>query len=153
MNDLANQLRDVHLPEAPGMFPLSTLGYGCVLVFLLFIILCCLYGFKKWLKGRARRKALKKIDTYKKDTQIDSVKTIASLSILLRRVALAYYPRHEVAGLTGDEWIKFLNDTSGTKLFNNELKELLLQIPYQKTSDVDYNDLLYAVENWIKHRK
>ncbi len=153
MNDLESQLKDVHLPAVPDWWPLSVFGYGFILFVLVVLICSGLYLMKKWLRGRARRKALKQINIYKNTPRVNNTKTIANLSILLRRVALAYYPRHEVAGLTGAAWLEFLDKTGETEIFTKEIGDLLLYAPYQKKADADYSELLNTIELWIQQRK
>ena len=44
---------------------------------------------------------------------------LTELSVLLKRVALAAWPREDVASLTGDAWLQFLDSTGGTKDFTS----------------------------------
>jgi len=71
------------------------------------------------------------------------------LSELLRRSMLAYAPRHEVAGLTGDAWLEWLDRDLPVPYFHTEGGKSLLQLPYRDPngdfSDVDVNALLAAV--------
>lgn len=43
----------------------------------------------------------------------------AAVSVLLKRTALAAYPRAEVASLTGNTWLTFLDRTGSTRDFTN----------------------------------
>jgi hypothetical protein len=71
------------------------------------------------------------------------------VSELLRRGMLAYAPRHEVAGLTGESWLAWLDRGLPVPYFHTEGGKSLLQLPYRDPdgdfSDVDINALLAAV--------
>ena len=152
MNGIEQQLRDIHIPDIPSIWPLSSAAYF-ILAFIvsLFIIICIIF-LMKWIKGRARRAALKQIEKYQENEKIDS-KDIMNISILLKRVALAYFPRKDVAGLVGDDWIEFLARTSYDPSFSKEIASVLLTAPYEKNANTDAKELLILVEKWIKARR
>jgi len=97
-------LRDLHLPEAIGWWPLAP-GWWVVigLVVLVLVYMVRLY-FRTRARGAARRHALRKLNelTAEFEQHHDAVAFSSSLSELLRRTMLAYAPRKDVAGLTGD---------------------------------------------------
>ena len=71
------------------------------------------------------------------------------LSELLRRGMLAYAPREKVAGLTGSEWLAWLDQGMPLPYFHTEGGKSLLNLPYRDPngdfSDTDINALLAAV--------
>lgn len=146
-----SQLRDIHLPPPIGHWPLAPGWYFlAVLVFGLLLIGL----FRTWRiyhNGRAKREALQRLAQIRQQYQQDqnSQTCSANLSILLRQVALAYYPRAQVAGLHQAAWIDFLNQKN---LFNQEAQKALLELPYQLPQQADLNPLLHATYLWIKHR-
>jgi hypothetical protein len=75
---------------------------------------------------------------------------LGELSILLRRVALTRYPRQKVAALTGDEWLKFLDQTGGNGQFSNGPGKILATGPYQTNIAIDIEKLLPLLRSWIK---
>jgi hypothetical protein len=62
---------------------------------------------------------------------------------------LAYAPRHEVAGLTGESWLTWLDKGLPVPYFHTEGGKSLLRLPYRNPgsdfSDVDINALFAAV--------
>jgi len=62
---------------------------------------------------------------------------------------LAYAPRREVAGLTGESWLAWLDRDLPVPYFHTEGGKSLLQLPYRNPdddcSDIDINALLAAV--------
>ena len=61
---------------------------------------------------------------------------------------LAYAPRAEVAGLTGEAWLAWLDQSLPVPYFHTEGGKSLLQLPYRDPdgdlSDVDVGALLSA---------
>jgi hypothetical protein len=74
------------------------------------------------------------------------------LPALLKRVALAAYPREEVASLSGDAWLRFLDRTAGTPGFGRVAGEHLLQLAYagaEGATGLDSRVLVASVSRWI----
>ena len=73
-----------------------------------------------------------------------------SLSELTRRAMLAYAARDEVAGLTGDAWLFWLDQQLDSKPFTGGAGRLLESLPYVNPQsidlDTDIRGLLDAVE-------
>ena len=71
------------------------------------------------------------------------------VSELLRRGMLAYAERDEVAGLTGENWLNWLDRGMPLPYFHTEGGRSLLQLPYRDPqddcSDIDVDALLSAV--------
>ena len=126
-------LRDLHLPETIGWWPLAP-GWW-------FIIGVALIGlgflFRYWLRTRshsaARRYALTQLENIvlQFKQQKNTVAFGASLSELLRRTMLAYAPRQDVAGLTGEEWLAWLDKDLAQPVFVNGPGRQLLHLPYR----------------------
>ncbi|MCV6584825.1 MAG: DUF4381 domain-containing protein [Marinibacterium sp.] len=73
----------------------------------------------------------------------------AAIATLLRRTTLAAFPREAVAGLTGTEWIAFLQQTGP---FPAELGPALTQAPYAPNK-VHASGLKEAARRWIQKHK
>ena len=153
-NDALAQLRDIHLPNPIGWWPLAPGLYLLALV--LFLVLAALVVFirKSYLNGSHRREALRLLKSFQNQNQVvsDSQHATAFISELLRRVALVYFPREQVASLQGNSWIKFLNDTSKGLDFNFVQKELI-DSPYQAKNNSDLQLLFKLAHSWIKQRR
>ena len=76
------------------------------------------------------------------------------MSELLRRSMLAYAPRGEVAGLTGDAWLAWLDSGLDDKPFTNGPGKNLETLPYQRPEKVadeaDVSGLIEAVHQRLK---
>ncbi|WP_208016223.1 DUF4381 domain-containing protein [Meridianimarinicoccus aquatilis] len=73
----------------------------------------------------------------------------AYIATVLRRTALAAFPRSEVAGLAGAQWVAFLQATGE---FDPDAAPALLRGPY--ALGVDSAPLHAAAESWVRsHRR
>ncbi len=158
MVDLS-ELRDIHLPApihpwwplAPGYLILLfvTLSLGIVLIF---------FYRKKRLVRQIKKAALKTLETlvtqYQSGQQ-SAHESAAQVNVLLKQIALLYYPRSTVAALEGDAWILFLSKTS-KKLDFHTAQEAILIMPYSQhppTSDAHLTTLFVLTKKWIKQRR
>lgn len=144
-------LRDLHLPEAIGWWPLAP-GWWFVIALALIALGYVVHLYRKHRsRGAARRYALRQLNALTADFEQhgDAVVFSSRLSELLRRTMLAYAPRQEVAGLTGDEWLQWLDRDLDRPRFQSEAGRKLLELPYRRPDDelsaLEIVDLVAAV--------
>lgn len=150
-------LRDIHLPPAVGLWPKAL---GWVISFgILFISLSAgiLYFFRIYNSKRPKKEALALLKYYQSQFQKDkdAPLTAARISELLKRVALVYFPRTQVASLQGDSWVQFLNKTGKGVHFTSVYFELV-ELPYSPYSSnrlPDIEKLFKEAEKWISQRR
>ncbi len=111
MNPAELPLRDLHLPEPASAWPPAP---GWWLLLALALAALAWFAQRWWrayARNAARRQALRVLDTAVADFERhgNTVRLVAELSALLRRAMLAYAPRAEVAGLTGEAWLAWLD--------------------------------------------
>jgi len=152
MNELP--LRDIHLPDAISWWPLA-IGWWLLPL----IILAGGFAIYRFLKYKQqnrklayRKMALDELNNLQSQfkNQQNSIELIRSVSALLRRISLSYLPREETASLTGEQWIKQLNQLSSQTVFSDEIATLLEKAPYMKQSQFNPAELLHLCEQWIK---
>lgn len=145
-------LHDIHLPSALGIWPLAPGWY----VLMLLLAGLGVFGIMRLFVSRPKRIALRSLMAYQ--TQLsDPVACCANVAVLLKRVALVYYPRVSVACLHGDAWIDFLNHT-GKGVDFCLVRTALLVRPYQSSvhdmeqAMVDAQALLKVARQWVQQR-
>lgn len=120
--DLLDQLEPVPAPPPVSMMP-QTIGWLALAVIVLALIT---YGAWRWhLHRRAtahRRAALALLSQAGDDR--------ATIAEILRRTALVSFPRDQVAGLTGQDWAAFLDQSYGGSGFASKAGQALLSAPY-----------------------
>lgn len=147
---LAN-LRDIHLPEPISWWPPAP-GWWLLALFLLLVIvgLWSLWRYRR--RQTPRRAALAALARLRVDFQRDGDSTAAAagISALLRRLALRYFPRNQVAGLVGEAWLQFLDRSGGNQQFSTGPGRTLIRAPYRPAETVEIEALLNVAEAWIK---
>ncbi|NKB82417.1 MAG: DUF4381 family protein [Nitrospirales bacterium] len=151
MELLAN-LRGLHVPAAISFWPLAPgwWGLGACLMLLTFL---AIWWYQRRITLAPRRAALAELKQLRAAYQAGEpdVHILQTLSMLLRRYALACFPRHHVAGLAGHAWLAFLDKAGKTRNFTNGPGTALAEAPYQLTRECDIQALTKSVESWIKH--
>ena len=126
-------LRDLHLPDAVAAWPPAP-GWWLVIAVVLFALA---YLLRLWLRnyarGAARRYAMRQLSALVEayEQHRDLVRFGAEASALLRRTMLAYAPREDVAGLTGDAWLAWLDRDLAQPVFVTGAGRALLDLPYR----------------------
>lgn len=151
MDENALPLRDLHLPEAIGWWPLAPGWWIVLAIAATALAYLSLRLYRRWQFLAPRRHALRELARFEAEyLEHRNPATLGKqLSELLRRGMLAYAPRDEVAGLTGEAWLTWLDDGMPLPYFHTEGGRSLLNLPYRDPesdfSDVDINALLSAV--------
>ncbi len=149
-----SQLRDIHLPDSIGWWPIAPGWYLLVIVSIVALMSVLFFLNRYYVNGRARRQALRLLAMFQQQYERDANAQLsaARVSELLKRVALVYFPREKVAGLQGESWIAFLTNTASGLDFNCVRTELL-ETPYQPMMDCDLHRLFTVARAWINQRR
>jgi Domain of unknown function (DUF4381) len=142
MNDPLAGLHPLHLPPAVGWWPPAP---GWWLLALL-CLLAAAAGWWSYRRSALRRVALAELQRI--DSAADNTHLAAELNRLLRRVALARFPRDQVAALSGEEWLRFLE--SQVAGFVSGPGQVLATGPYAPDCRIDRAALLGLAQQWIR---
>ena len=157
LNNTSLELRDIHLPEPISWWPVAP-GWWMLAASIFLIIIVFFIIRKIHLSRQLKRdinSELEKIKQQFQETQNKS-QLAKSLSILLRRASITYYPANNIAGLTGSDWLLYLdttraNSSSGEK-FQSDTGRILLHAPYLPDDtklDFDASALIRLCESWL----
>ncbi len=153
MQEALSGLKDIHLPPpvgwwppAPGWWLLAALG-----------LLVLYSAWRIWRKRRRRRalhdEALAELAAIRASysSSGDPRRLARELSRLLRRVAISRFPREEVAGLVGDDWLAFLDRAFDGDGFARGPGRILVEAPYRSGSqELDADALFELVRRWLE---
>lgn len=142
-------LRDIHLPEPISWWP-PAIGWWIVLGLTLLVaaVLVYLSGQRKQVTPVGL--ALKELALLESDPDMPVRTKLQSLSILLKRVALTLHPRMEVAGLTGESWLRWLDEVTGDTRFSKGPGRWLAEAPYRPVPDAaELAELLTLCRDWL----
>lgn len=145
-DDPLAQLRDIHLPAPVSWWP-PAIGWW------LLLLLSCLCVVGGWWLWRRHQSALSKrvaLSEWQRITQLQPAQQLVALSTLLRRCALVWYPRHEVAAIVGDAWLSFLDFSGNTNQFSQGPGQVLALGPYQcQPPTTSLQELQSLCQQWI----
>ena len=151
MNTALEQLKDIHLPDAISLWPIAP-GWITLYVILLGLVCYLLFvWYKRQYKKITIKFALLKLKKLK-DLMIenpDNTNISAEISTLIRRTALHYFRREEIAGLSGKDWLDFLNRSGNTTQFTGETGCLLIDGPYRQKNTADLTPLYTLTHAWL----
>lgn len=146
MNPDLSQLHDIHLPTSVSWWPLAP-GWWLLLALLLVVLLLG-YGFyRRYQRQRWRREALMLLRQLQQQSLTPKM-LVVEYSQLLRRVAISRFPRTEVAALTGEQWLVFLDQQMKVPGFQRQGR-MLITAPYSATVKGDLEELSALCERWI----
>lgn len=144
-------LRDLHLPDGVSWWPLAP-GWWALIALAAVGLVWLLLKYRQYRRqSAARRYALKQMKLYAEAyaQHRNAVLLGSQLSELLRRTMLAYAPRRNVAGLTGEDWLAFLDRGLDKPHFRDGDGRPLVEWPYRdpafRADDSDVLALLDAV--------
>ena len=153
--DALAQLRDYHYPDAVSWWPPAPGWWVLAGVVLLCGLFALLYLRRRHRCRGAARQAMQELhqlrDTWRR--QQDAAACARTLSRLLRRFAMAAFPRRDVAALTGEHWLRFLDQQGGDGRFNDGPGRWLIEAPYRPDAPASVDEVATLVEDWIRHNQ
>jgi len=131
-----SNLRDIIVPDAPPFWPPAPglwVALGVVLL-LAFLVAWRIYA-------GAQKNAYRKAGLL----LVNEARTAHDISVTLKRVALAVFPREDVASLYGDAWTTFLHKTCPREYF-----QALHKPDAEIAADTK---LIELASTWIQHHR
>lgn len=153
-------LNDIVMPSSVPWWPLAN-GWYVLIALLMLALGWAVYRFiRKRIANRYRRAALLDLQVLGRgiSTPAEKDSCLRQIPALLKRTALSVYPRTLVAGLSGENWLRFLNSTADPSPFTPGTFQTLNEISYTtgELTDIDEqraNELLGACEQWLKSHR
>ncbi|MGZ5008508.1 MAG: DUF4381 domain-containing protein [Methylobacter sp.] len=151
MNPTLLDLKDIHEPEAIGWWP-PAIGWWILAILIPLLIILLVWLYKKLTRKTAIKAANNLLVQIKQDQTRDNLQKLSDLSVLLRRVAISVSPRAKAAGLTGKEWLEFLDRSVKGLPFSEGAGRLLADAPYRNTAptEQEISQLIDLCEDWLK---
>ncbi|MCK4842874.1 MAG: DUF4381 domain-containing protein [Methylococcales bacterium] len=148
------QLRDIHLPDAVGWWP-PAIGWW-ILAIVMPLLCWLIIWVYKWITRRTATKTAKKLLVkIKSDSDLTDEQKLIALSTLIRRVAISISPRKEVASLTGQAWLTYLDRSVKESAFSQGIGQCFADRHYQKNTATHLNmpELIKLCEDWLSAQK
>lgn len=142
-------LRPLHVPAPVDWWPPAP-GWWLLAAVILMLVPGLVWWYRRrWWLRRAAVAELRQLAR----TANDDRRLAAGVNQLLRRVALACFPRRQVAALSGEAWLGFLDAHADTAEFTTGPGRVLLTAPYQPDAQVDRDALLALTQRWIQRQR
>jgi len=146
-------LIDIPLPAAVSLWP-QTWASRIAIALLVIGLIAIIISFARWWHAnRYRRAALAELDdVLRSAAEKDAVSTADALALLVRRTALAIFPREAIAPLSGAAWLDFLDRSYDGYEFSQGAGRTLGLAPYAPHSVAagDVAPLADLVRRWIR---
>jgi len=139
-------MKDIQPPEPIGTWPLAY-GYWLLLaVTLVAIVACAFWLIKRHRRCAAKREAiaqLDKLDTSHRQLAIE-------INALLKRSAMSYTPRENIASIDGDSWYAWLRQQDN-KMDDALPKLLAKRYQAQALTTAEAKQLKIAAKQWLNN--
>lgn len=155
-------IKDIHLPAAIPWWPPAP-GWWLLAALILVALYQAwrLYQRSRHSPRRQRERMLRAIRTSWKQLKRTHLQPtsgltergVSELSEFLRRVALALNGREQVAGLSGEAWLRFLDESIDGSDFRQGPGRLLIDAPYRRAAAIpalQQTALIELCDRWVE---
>ena len=143
--DLIDKLAE---PDAPASVPMTPETAGWVVLaaaLVLALVWLAWRGIRRWRANAYRRAALAELAGAGDDP--------AAIAPILRRTALAAWPRDEIADLAGGDWLAFLDRTGGRSGFTDGPGAALATAPFRPEATPSAPGLGDLAARWVRDHR
>lgn len=157
-NYLIHGIDEVILPDTIAWLPTAPGWQVLGAITLVFILLQVFRSARRWWRNRYRRDALHQLSLVQQQASSELYDIVAMLPYYLKVTALQAYPRQEVASLSGDNWLMFLDAHYSGPPFATGIGEKLVSVAYLPReqwalSEQQSDTLIRMSRKWIaEHR-
>jgi hypothetical protein len=142
------ELRDIHLPPAPGWWPPAPGWWIVAAIVLAAAVYVAREVYLSTKRRHVRRVVMAELDRCIENGRDDPAVLAASLSQFLRRLALRAAP--EAAAYSGERWIGYLDRQAQTDEFSHGPGRVLLDAPFKPQMHYDAAALIALVRRFTR---
>lgn len=145
-----SRLHDIVLPSTPYWWP-PAVGWFVLMGIVCLLLMLSTAGLAAWWwKSRYRRAALAELKQIEAAT--DRTQALPQLAALVKRTALSVYPREQIAELSGEAWLQYLDASAAMTSFTRGAGRQL-ESGYERGEQLPTSELIVAVRHWIQHHQ
>ncbi len=154
-------LADIATPAQVSLTP-HTLGWAVLAAAAFALaIWAAVRSYRRWRRERYRREALREIERHELALGDSGRRaaTLASLAVILKRVAMTAGWRADAARLSGRQWIEFLNAHAGGAELSDRAVGILDDLEYRgaaalgAVADTEAQAFARTVRDWVEHHR
>lgn len=146
-------LRDIVLPDPVPWWPPAPGAWVVLAVVMVTLAILVWHAIRRHHRNAYRRVGLAECASL--EARLPDRAALSELSVLLKRVALAAYPREQVAAMYGSAWLHFLDMTCPGCRFAEGPGHLLFQGLAESRQSLapegkDLEELVHQCRRWIR---
>jgi hypothetical protein len=153
-NYLIHGIDEIILPDTISWWPTAP---GWQVLGVLVVVLLAVQAsrwVKRWWHNRYRREALKQLAAVQQQADMQLQDVVAVLPYYMKVTALQAYPRKDIASLSGNDWLLFLDAHYAGPSFSKGVGKKLLSVAYLpreqwQLDDQESNTLIRMSRHWI----
>ena len=153
-NYAIREIVEVLAPESIGWYP-ATSGWKFLLVLALLVLGRGAWRYwRHWQRNRYRGAALAQLQRFRDEALAPNVR-LSRIAALLKATALQAYPRRDIASLSGDRWLEWLDASAEGTIFSQSSHTLLLDALYRRDSPPQAADIIRLQQEsaaWIRRQ-
>lgn len=142
-------------PDPVSWFPVTTGWKLLLLLALLALGRAAWLYWRRWRRNRYRAAALSELQCYRQET-LPPIVRLHRIAALLKATALQAYPRRDIASLSGDRWLEWLDASAEDNIFGESSRALLLETLYRRDGVPQAQDiarLQQEAADWIRRHR
>jgi Ca-activated chloride channel family protein len=145
-------LIDIPLPREVSLWPQTWEARIAIMLLLVAVTGSVWHLLHRRRVNRYRREALAELNQIEHARNGAGPDSLSKLTVLVRRTALAAFPREQVAPLLGPAWLSFLDRSYGGREFSEGVGRLLVSGPYRQLppDDAELKSLVVLIRRWIR---
>ena len=149
--ELLLELRDISAPPEPDWWLLAP-AYPALAAVALGIMLLAWWWRRRQRSRRLLRLAAIELDRIDAGfgSDGDAGRLALALARWLKQVALLAYPDDRLEGLSGDQWLAFLDRSLGQDRFSRGEGRIFADAVYRREADFDGAGLLGLCRSWLR---
>lgn len=158
-NYLIHGIDEIILPDAVSWWPTAPGWKALAIIVVILLLFLCVRWMKRWWRNRYRREALRQLMQVQRQSGKQVQEVVAVLPYYLKVTALQAYPRQDVASLSGESWLAFLDKQYSGTVFSEGIGRKLLAVAYLPQDQWQLNEkeseaLIRMSRLWIsRHRE
>lgn len=151
------QLRDIHLPEPVSVWPPAPGWWLIAAAVLLLVIVVAKALIRRHQRRAFQQQALAELKQLD-ELDLQPAEHLQTLNRLLKRTALICHSNKQVASLSGEEWLAFLDQSGNTQQFSQGDGRWLMDGPYVAPSENtptrdQLQNLTELAQQWLKKQQ
>lgn len=152
-NDPLSNLRDIHLPEPGGFWPPAPGWWLLAAVVLALALVLALWLYRRHRRNQWLRQARRELDRIA-SSSLGPDQRLLELNRLLKRAARQRYPGQRPESLSGEAWIRFLQDTMPASARDQEASlRALVESSWRPAPALDSQEAERLCRQWLRGQK